>query len=135
MDFPSEHIATFKSHLRRAPWRDFPAVILHADESSVKRHSSYSAAKGGDEKAAADLVIQLLARTACERLATIARVQRPTLLAVHAQENQSVNMIPRAMSEALAGLLAWPLANGIVQLNRVSHTGAGGYFRLAYPAD
>jgi len=59
---------------------------------------------------------------------------KPYLLAVHAVEDVGMNAIPRAFARALALLLDLPLATGIVQINRVTHTGAGGYHRLAFPA-
>jgi len=58
---------------------------------------------------------------------------RPHLLAVHAVETVGMNAIPRAFARALSPLLDLPVASGIVQINRVTHTGAGGYHRLAFP--
>ncbi|MDR1662157.1 MAG: hypothetical protein LBR95_07005, partial [Azoarcus sp.] len=40
----------------RAAWGDFPNVLIHADESAVKQHPDYRAAKSGDADAAARLV-------------------------------------------------------------------------------
>ena len=31
----------------RTPWRDFPDVLIHANESAVKQHLNYAAAKAG----------------------------------------------------------------------------------------
>ena len=132
-DFPLTHLTALKAHLRLKPWYDFPAVVLHAEESSVKRHNLYAAAKSGDAGAAEELVLQLISFTACEQISATVGRRRPALLAVHARESQGVNVIPMALAAALSELLAWPLAAGIVQINRVSHTGAGGYFRLAFP--
>jgi hypothetical protein len=30
-----------QTHLRRTEWGDFPDVIIHADESLVKKHTQY----------------------------------------------------------------------------------------------
>jgi hypothetical protein len=59
---------------------------------------------------------------------------RPDLLAVHAVEDVGMNAIPRALARVLSVRLDLPVATGIVQINRLGHTGAGGYHRLAFPA-
>ena len=40
----------------RAPWQEFPEVLIHASESAVKQHPAYVAAKSGDDLAARVLV-------------------------------------------------------------------------------
>ncbi|MGH9853278.1 MAG: phosphoribosyltransferase, partial [Blastocatellia bacterium] len=56
------------------------------------------------------------------------------LLPVHAVEIDGANVIPRILAQVLSKVLDLPLANHIVQINRVTHTGADGYHRLAFPA-
>ncbi len=41
-----------KKYLRRSEWRDFPDVVIHSDESLVKRRQLYAHAKAGDADAA-----------------------------------------------------------------------------------
>jgi len=43
----------------RVPLYEFPDVVLHADQSSVKRHPQYQAAKAGDITAADRLIAEL----------------------------------------------------------------------------
>jgi hypothetical protein len=57
-----------------------------------------------------------------------------TLVAVHAFEGPVVNAIPAAMADWLAGRFNADLDRSIVQINRVGHTGADGWHRLANQA-
>lgn len=50
-----EFADTVKAHLRRSEWGQFPDVVIHAEESLVKKHSLYAAAKSGDASAAEGL--------------------------------------------------------------------------------
>lgn len=59
---------------------------------------------------------------------------RPFLLPVHALETEGMNVIPRVFARALSRMLDLPVASGVIQINRVTHTGATGYHRLAFPA-
>jgi hypothetical protein len=115
----------------RSSWGDFPDVIIQAAESVVKKHPEYSGAKAGDIAAAlrlvedtlsvADVEVQLFDRT-------------PIVVAVQAVEGVSVNVIPEVMAVQLAESLGLPFDESIVQINRVGHTGSGGFKRLATPA-
>lgn len=129
-----EFAKELKPHLRRTAWRDFPDVVIHADESVVKKHPLYAPAKAGDAQAADALTLETTTVGALDRISTIIGAKRPHLLAVHAFETEGVNAIPRVLAKLLSRLLALPVTNGIIQLNRVSHTGADGYHRLASPA-
>ena len=42
--------------IKRYPWDNFPPIWIHANESSVKQHPAYCAAKSGDPDAAYQLV-------------------------------------------------------------------------------
>jgi hypothetical protein len=118
----------------RTPWNDFPDAALHAPESAVKHHPDYAAAKAGDVSAAVRLVADTLDDASVARLRALAGDTAPRLVGVHAVESQSVNVIPVALAATLSGRLAWPVETGIIQINRVGHTGADGYHRLAAPA-
>lgn len=90
-------------------------------------------AEAGDAKASESVVEDTLALTGIDPFRTFVGGARPHLLPVHAVEDVGMNAIPRAFARALAMGVNLPLRSGIIQMNRVSHTGAGGYHRLAYP--
>jgi len=99
----------------------------------AKNHPSFAAAKGGDAKAAESVVEDTVAVTNLDSLRNLIGDSHPYLLPVHAVEEIGMNAIPRAFARALGLRLDLPLGSGIIQLNRVSHTGASGYHRLAFP--
>jgi len=129
-----EFSKVIQAHLRRTEWGDFPDVIIHADESLVKKHSLYPPAKQGNYDAAEALVLETCTIGALDRISTLLGESRPFLLAVNALETEGVNVIPRVLARFLSKILDLPLANGFLQINRVTHTGADGYHRLALPA-
>lgn len=53
----------------RYPWRAFPQVWIHADETEVKQHPAYDAAKAGDPDAAYWLVTEKASPGIVEQLA------------------------------------------------------------------
>jgi hypothetical protein len=110
-----------------------PDVLLVADESAVKKHGSYRAAKQGSDQAASDLVCHFLAARAVRAFAALVSAEQ-TLVAVHAYEGQVINAIPAAMADWLASRFGAELDRSIVQINRVGHTGADGWHRLANQA-
>jgi hypothetical protein len=118
----------------RRPWGAFPDIPLHAAESQVKKHPLYTAAKSGDAEAAAALVEQTLSAAAVAELRQIIGDRRSVrTVGVTAAEDAGVNAIPAALARALAELLDQPTELEIVQINRVGHTGASGWHRLATP--
>ncbi|SFW39508.1 phosphoribosyltransferase [Nitrosovibrio sp. Nv17] len=121
-------------HPDRSPWRDFSDVIIHADISTVKGHEGYLAAKSGDIAAAAHLVRDMHNPEAIRRIADAVGTARPTLVAVSAIEEQGENVIPTALAGIIGRTLDLASESDIVQINRVSHTGAKGDYRLATPA-
>ncbi len=133
LDFPSTFSDAVKAHLRRSQWGNFPDVIIHAEESIVKKHRLYAAAKSGDAIAAEGLVLETSPIEALDRICAIIGDRTPYLLAVHAQESQGANVIPRAMARLLSRMLSLPWSKSVIQINRVSHTGADGYHRLSSP--
>ncbi len=112
----------------------FGDVVIHSEEQIVKRHPTYAAAKAGDATAAETLVLDSVTIGALDKISTSLSGRRPHLLAVHALETEGMNAIPRVFARILATLLDLPVASGIIQINRVTHTGASGYHRLAFPA-
>lgn len=114
----------------RFPWDDFPDVLLHAPESFVKQHHAYSAAKAGGAIAAAELVTDSIQPEVLDRMWTLFDDKSPILLSVHAEESVGANAIPEVFARVIAGLLKWRFDVSVIQVNKVSHTGAGGYVRL-----
>lgn len=119
----------------RTPWGNFPDVLIHASESAVKQHPAYKAAKSGDDGAAADLVLDAFNLDQAMNLKRIAGERAPMLVSAHAFEREGVNAIPEVFADQLGKVLQWPVDAGVVQVNVVSHTGAGGFWRMARQAE
>ena len=122
----------------RTAWRDFPDVVLLADETRTARHPEYAAAKAGDAVAAARLVDALVDESgvaAVRRLIDAASLDRaPVLVSAHAYERDGFNAIPAALARMSSDRLGLPYDTTVVQSNVVGHTGADGYGRLARQA-
>ena len=119
----------------RFPWMpNFPQVWIHSNESDVKHHEFYGAAKAGDVGAAIQLVYDTMSDGVLEQLVEFCREQNPVLVSVHAEEAVGVNAIPEVLADGLAYILAWDLEQEVVQSNVVNHTGADGFTRLARQA-
>jgi len=88
----------------------------------------------GDAKSADALIEDLLATSGLQGIKDLIADSRPRLLAVHAVESAGMNAIPRVLAKRFSRELDLPLESGISQINRVTHTGASGYHRLAFPA-
>jgi hypothetical protein len=128
------NLEEIRAHLRRTEWRGFSdVIILTSDVSAVKGHSLYAGGKEGDARAAEGLLEDVLNDEHIERLRAPLMQSSPFLLAVHAVESEGMNVIPRVFALKLSSLFGLPVASGIIQINRVSHTGADGYHRLAFP--
>ena len=127
-------LGALRPQLHRTPWNEFPDVAVHTGVAGVKSHPLYSAAKEGDARAAEGVVVDSIADVALERVKTLIGNRRPCLLAVHAVELEGMNAIPRVLARAIAIALSLPIGSGVIQVNRVAHTGASGYHRLAFPA-
>lgn len=118
----------------RTRWNQFPDVILHASESTVKQHPAYAAAKSGDADAAFVLVKDTVTPTAIAALKTLIGARTPVLASAHAFEKSGVNAIPEALADELSKRTDLSADTSIVQVNVVGHTGANGFFRLARQA-
>lgn len=119
---------------RRYPWDHFPDVLIHAPEQFVKRHRAYNAAKRGDVTAAVELVLESLSPQMLEQMWRLFNEFHPSLASVHAQEAQGTNAIAVAMAAVIATRLNWHHEQNVIQVNIVSHTGAGGFTRLGRQA-
>ena len=122
----------------RVPWLDFPDAVLLAEETQTKKHPKYAAAKSGDSVAAANLVKSLVLTSGLvavgELVASVKESGPLALVSAHAYERDGVNAIPSGLAELLSVRLGLLHEDSVVQTNIVSHTGAGGYGRLARQA-
>lgn len=118
----------------RTGWDDFPDVAIIADESTVKKHPDYTAAKAGNIAAAKQLVADVLDSGSVDRIKKAIGGDTPLLTPVYAFEATGINRIPAVFAEVLGECLGLSVNEEIVQINRVGHTGASGYHRLAFPA-
>ena len=115
----------------RSAWNDFPDVAILAGESTVKKHPDYLAAKSGDIAAAKRLALAFIGEEEVQLLLTALGNAKPIVVAVQAIEEAGENVIPTAMGGLLAVRLGLEIDDDIVQINRVSRTGSGGFYRLA----
>lgn len=118
----------------RGDWDGFADVVIIADESAVRRHPEYRAAKAGDVGAAKRLAAAFAAEGAIAALRTLIVDRDVLLVPVHALEAEGINRIPAAFAELLAERLSAEIETGVVQGNVAGHTGASGWQRLARPA-
>ncbi len=119
----------------RTPWQDFPDVLIHASESTVKQHPAYQAAKSGDGLSATTLVNDTMSEAQNQRLVDLLRGYRPTLVSAHAYEREGINAIPEAFAVEISKAIDWPHDIAVAQVNVVAHTGADGFSRLARQAE
>jgi len=123
-----------RQHLCRTPWEAFPSVVIHSEERLVKRHPLYTSSKEGNVITAEGFVEDMMVTADLAGLRVLIGSSRPFLLPVHALETEGMNVIPRVFARALSRLLDLPVFGGVIQINYVSHTGASGDHRLAFPA-
>lgn len=119
---------------KRAPWDEFPDVVIVASQSAVKNHPDYDQAKEGNILDAATAAKRLaVAMASDEAIAAVRSLITPnaSLVPVHALERQGFNRIPAAFAELLAERLDLEVETSIIQVNVVNHTGATGWHRLA----
>lgn len=134
-DQPPEGRGSIASmNIPRTTLQHFPDVVLHADESIVKKHPQYAAAKAGDATAAQALVADTASDSAMDKIAELLGDGDVELVPIHALESEGVNEIPVALAAHLARRLGATINDSIVQVNTVGHTGADGFHRLANQA-
>jgi orotate phosphoribosyltransferase len=111
----------------------FPAdadrpYFLFADDTTLKAHPDYRAAKAGDQAAAVSVVWDI----AAEYLArVVAQLSKDVIfVAPFAREATGDNAIPQVIAAACAALTGGKIDNEIVQVTRVFHTGADPMERL-----
>lgn len=116
---------------KRSDWHNIPDVAILADESSVKKHPDYLAAKSGDIGAAKRLALHFVSEESLLSIRAGIGQTRPVIVAVQALEESGENVIPTAIGGVIAMRLGLELDNEIVQINRVGRTGSSGYYRLS----
>lgn len=119
----------------RVPWGNFPDVLIHAAETTVKQHYAYKAAKSGHGLSATELVNNTMSENQNLALIQLLNEHRPTLVSAHSYEQEGVNAIPQAFAAEISKSLGWLTESSITQSNVVSHTGADGFSRLARQAE
>lgn len=133
-DVPHFHLGEERQYLKRTDWGRFPDVVILSEERFVKKHPLYASAKEGDPRTAEGLVDDVLTTDDLSQVQQIMGAARPFLLPVHALETEGMNVIPRVFARTLSRVFDLPVYSGVIQTNRVAHTGASGYHRLAFPA-
>ena len=115
----------------------FPAdagipFFLFDDDTTLKAHPDYRAAKAGDQAAAVNVVWDL----AADYLAKVVEKlpQYVIYVAPFAREATGDNAIPQVLAAACASLAGGNVDNEIVQVTRVFHTGADPMERLSLRA-
>ncbi|WP_374327926.1 hypothetical protein [Azonexus sp.] len=105
------------------------AAHLWRDDAPLKSHYAYQKAKAGDKDAALELVVDL----AVTWVSGLRERLKPALVYVspHAQEATGDNAIPQTLAAVCATLLEGDVDTGIVQSDRVYHTGADPMERMA----
>lgn len=98
-------------------------------DKDLKKHSDYRAAKGGNELAAARLVLDVMPKDVLDNLA---RKHGPDtiVLPAHAEEASGRNKIPRATAKLIAKSLGAKTETSVNQTNRAFHTGASALERI-----
>jgi len=104
-------------------------LFLFTQDERLKVHPAYKQAKGGTEKAALDLVLDIAVAWLYEHRERFA----PDLLFVapHAQEATGDNAIPQTLAAVCAAIYRGRVDTEIVQSDRVYHTGADPMERMA----
>lgn len=114
---------------------DFPDVAVHTTVAARDSHPAYGRAKAGDPDSALTLAIDLLDATVTEKVREVASERDAVLLPVVADETTGFNAIPDAMAQVLGRNLSLRVTAGeVVQTNKVGHTRAPSFQRLATPA-
>lgn len=116
----------------RAPWGDFPAVIRNGNLGDLQKEPEYIAAKGGDPKAALDLVDRLITDETVQQIKDAIGNKRPLLLPVLAVEESGANKIPLMMAVVLGRRLGLDVERGVLQQEKVGRTNAGSDHRLVF---
>ena len=117
--------------VRRGPEPvDMPDAVIGHPLGVARNHADYEAAKGGNPHAAARLVKALVTPDIIQRVRDAIGDEKPTIVAVHANEAAGRNKIPMLTAVRLSEALGLPVNTKIVQSVRAHRTGMGGLDRV-----
>ena len=108
-------------------------MAILADESHIKKHPLYAAAKGGDVEAAQGLVLDTVTVAAIEKICDVIGDSEPFLIPVHAVESEGRNPIPLVLAQMLSQTLNLPLDVNVIQINTVGIRGRTVIRGLLFP--
>ena len=107
----------------RVPWNGFPEVVVHSSIYKLKNLPEYSAAKRGNDRAAARIAWTLVRP---EKIDTAVDFVVPVIQV----DGGRYNAIPVALGAALAKSIGAKLWLDVCQINNVNHTDSGAQGRL-----
>lgn len=110
------------------PAGKFPAISAYSDDTRMKQHTDYRAAKAGDVDAAARLIPAIVPQNMLERASVFGA--DVIFVAPLAEEASGHNAIPGALAHYLASMTDGGVEDRIVQASRAFHTGARPLDRL-----
>ena len=112
------------------PWpENFGKVMLMSSGPRVRNHRDHAAAKAGDVAAAVRLVDEL--GKPAKLRAFAAAHPGAIVLSVHGEEEAGRNALPETYARYIGVMTGLEVDGEIVMANRVGHTGAGHWHRLA----
>ena len=109
--------------VHRAPWAEFPDVILHTNGAKLKAHASYAAAKAGDPASALEVAEALIRPDKVN-------LDFDVIVPVIQTDAAKHNALPRAAAFILAIKLNRQALLNTYQTNEVSHTKADAAIRI-----
>ncbi len=109
--------------VQRAPWADFPDVILHTNATKLKAQPSYRAAKAGDPASAIEVADAIIRPEKID-------VDFDVVVPVMQMDTGKHNAIPKAAAFILAIKLNRKALLTVYQTNEVSHTKANAATRI-----
>ena len=109
--------------VHRAPWAEFPDVILHTNGAKLKAHPSYADAKAGDPASALKVAEALIRPDKID-------IPFDVIVPVKQIDTGQYNALPRAAAYILAIKLNRKVLLSVYQTNEVSHTKANAATRI-----
>ncbi len=109
--------------VHRAPWAEFPDVILHTNGATLKAHPSYAGAKAGDPASALKVAEALIKPDKID-------IPFDVIVPVKQIDTGQYNALPRAAAYILAIKLNRKALLSVYQTNEVSHTKANAATRI-----
>jgi len=131
MNYDSPLVPAGEKYATRTPWTDRTAkATIHTGYNKMRNHPYYDAAKRGDSKAAAGLVMDLMNVEKVRSLSMAYANRKVVVYPVNAVEAGGINQIPLAMAAYISEITGWPVNTDVIQKNIVHHTGATAMERL-----